>query len=219
MLVICVTLLGGLPAGAHAAAPLGAVGTVCSMTSAPSSLTAGQSRRITGALTQQSDGAPLVGRTLELQAQAYGESTLTRIASDQTDATGGADLGVVPETRTTYRWRLRGGGADAACESGTMFVAVRTRVGLELNRTRLRRGDTLVVNGWTTPNKRDTKISLWRRTATGPIRLATRKTDDKGRYAFAQGVRTRGNWRVFVKVASGAGNLAGESTTLTAKVT
>jgi hypothetical protein len=215
--VVFITL-AGQPVTAQAATPLGAISTVCTMTSTSGSLTAGQSRRITGTLTQQSDGSPLAGRTLELRAQAFGESALSRIASDQTDAAGGADLGVVPEIRTTYRWRLKGSVDNAACESGTMFFAVRTRVAIDLKRANLHRGDTLLANGWTLPAKKDTKVSLWRRTATGPIRLASRKTDAKGKYSFAHVVHARGNWRVFIKIASGSGNLAGQSTTLTAKV-
>lgn len=204
--------------GSTAARGVPVVATTCTITPATTRIVAGEFTKIAGTLTATVDGSGLPGRTLRLYAQAYGEDSPSLIASDQTGAAGDAELGVIPVNRTRYYWLLPGGGSDARCQTNTVAVDVATKIGANVADSTLNKGQTLTVSGKTYPAKKGARVGLWRRTASGPVLLASTRVQDGGRYLVAKVVRAGGSWRVFTKVAARTGNLVGTSVTRTVTV-
>lgn len=174
--------------------------------------TAGQDVRVAGTL-RGSDGHRYEGAPLVLEAKRYGSATFRVIATRHTSPDGGGDahFTVNPYRRTVYRWRYLTNDIADGSVSAPLTIMVRTRVWARLSSSKVRVGHRLVVTGRTTPAKPGNRVTLWRTSRSGPVRLVDRTVRDDGSYRLAVRPRKRGSWTVYVTVAPGSGNLAGRS--------
>jgi len=181
-------------------------------------ITNGGSVKLSTKLT--SDGTPLAGRPVELVHKPFGQSSYSSLGTVDTNASGIASLTLFPKKNTSYQWRYGGDTQEyAASQSPIRSVGVRARVTIALADPTLKPGQTLVVTGKVTPPKTGFVATLWRKTATGKVKLAsTTMVRADGTYRIARALQTKGTYVVFVTVPAAKGNLAGTSPTRTATV-
>jgi hypothetical protein len=117
-------------------------------------------------------GAPLPGRTVELQARLAGGEW--RPISGTVTGLDGTWSIALPTTRSgTYRARFAGDGANAAATSPVRRVTIAPRIEARATRARVRRGGRVTLVGTTTPAKRPLEVLVWRRSR-GANRFAGR---------------------------------------------
>ncbi len=124
---------------------------------------------------------------------------------------GSAKFSVHPIRTTAYRWHYRTSDFADGSVSPTLTLQVRTRVFARISASRLHVGQRLVVSGSTTPRQTGTRVTLWRRSDAGRVRLAAGVVDRHGKYRIAMTPRGAAHWTVYATVAAVPGNLAGHS--------
>lgn len=102
--------------------------------------------------------------------------------------------------------------------SPTFTVKVRTKVTSALADASLRKGQTLVLTGRTTPVKAGYSVTLQRYVNGRWVNLKTGMTSATGTYRLTKTVTSKGNWKMRARVAGGGGNLYGTSLARIARV-
>lgn len=172
------------------------------------------SGQVTGA------GAPLGGVPMTLYADPA-RGVTESFSAPQTDADGSTSYTDEPTYNTTYRWSFPGGGEHAPDLSPTRTVLVRSEVTAALVDGAVRTGERVKVTGKVKPSWNDLRVTLWRKTATGKVKLGTDRTSSTGAYRVTSGVvDTSGSatWKVFVSVPPTDHNAAGRSDVLRAEI-
>ena len=192
--------------------------TAVTATASKSTITIGGSVKLSTTLT--SDGTPLASRPVELFHKPFGQSSYTTLGTVDTNASGIASLTLFPKKNTSYQWRYGGDTQEYdASQSPIRSVGVRARVTIALADATLKPGQTLVVTGKVTPAKTGFVATLWRKTATGKVKLAsTTMVRADGSYRIAKTLTAKGTYKLFVTVPAAQGNLAGSSPIRTATV-
>lgn len=183
-----------------------------------SQVLAGKPVTLTG-LLEQSDGDIPSGFLLSLEAKPFGADSFSEVRTALTgeEATP-ATATVRPRKNTTYRWRFAGSDVVEGSVSPTFTVKVRTALTLTLADGSLRVGDKLVALGRTTPAKPGFVVTLWRKTASGKVKIGAGLVRADGSFKVTTKAGKAGTWKVFATVPAGQGNLAGTSPTRTADV-
>jgi len=164
-------------------------------------------------------GQPLAGAPVKLLVKPWGAESYSVLKNLTTDSEGRSHTTVGPLRNTSYRWHFPGDGENLAASSPAKSVGVRARVTIALADATLRPGQTLVVTGKVTPAKPGFVATLWRKTVTGKVKLAsTTMVRADGTYRIAKALQTKGTYVLFVTVPAAKGNLAGTSPTRTATV-
>lgn len=181
---------------------------ITTMLSKSSTTTAGRSVSLRGTVDVRfSEGAPL-----DLEMRAFGSSTWSRVTTVTSDPeTAIATLAVRPLRQTSYRWRFQEVDSTAGSVSGEIIVKVRTALTAKVLDNTLKLGKRLVVKGKTTPAKPGAKVKLYRKTATGKVKIATGLVASDGTYRVKWRTTRRGTMKVFTTIAAQSGNLAGTS--------
>lgn len=114
------------------------------------------------------------------------------------DATGRYSFAVKPTKHTRYAAIAK---ASPPVSSAIVQVLVRTRVGFNVNDTRIRRGQRVLFKGTVAPAHNGRRVSIQRRTRTGRYRTIARSTlraTTGGRSAYSKRIRvfSRGTFRV-----------------------
>jgi hypothetical protein len=189
-----------------------------SMSATRSTITSGGSTTLSTTLRHNSKVLP--GRTMFLLAKKYGDAGYTQVGTGvTTNSNGVARKTVSPATNTTYQWYFKGDRNYRPVASPFRSIGVMAKVTLTLFDSTLRPGQTLVATGRISPAKVDKVATLWRKTASGPVKLGSvTLTQTDGTYQITRTLSARGTYKVFVTVPAATGNLKGTSPVRTATV-
>lgn len=178
-------------------------------------ITAGDKVTISGGVTR--DGARYGGLQVDLQNDNVWN--WRTVGTTTSNAKGTVSLNVKPKHNTNYRWSYH----DGYVWSPSLQVKVRTRLGIDIRDSTLRRGQTLVVTGSVLPiNYSYTPISLMRRTASGPVMLGKGTDNGTGFYRIEVTMKDPGTYRLFVRMPAVSSQRFGDTelgTSVTKKVT
>jgi hypothetical protein len=170
--------------------------------------------------TMTGAGSPVAGGVVRLFHKPFGAASYTMLGQATTNANGVASLVAHPKKITSYQWRYDGDTQTyAAGQSPIRAVGVRAKVTLSVADPTLVPGQKLIVTGLVSPAKTGFVATLWRKTATGKVKLAsTTMVRADGTYRISKVLTNRGTYKVFVTVPAAKGNLAGTSPIRTATV-
>jgi hypothetical protein len=174
-------------------------------------ITAGKPVTLTTSLV--ADSVPMSGQQVELWAKTYPATTFQQIGAATTNSVGVARLVQHPMKQTIYKWRVAADGFDSAT-SRTRTVNVRTRLTINVLDATLASGQPLILWGGTTPVHAAQVITLLRRTSSGAKQLATTTTRSDGTFLFQRKL-TPGKQKLFTRIGSSRGNVAGTSPNVT----
>lgn len=184
--------------------------TVCELTAATATVTAGSSVTLTGSV--RDSAAVLLGdRPVVLWSRPYGAPAYTKASLSTTSAQGHATIGVTPLRHTTYQLSHDQDATWGRCLSASVRVEVRSKVTLAISDTTVRKGRRLVVTGAVTPARSGLKVSLWRGPRYGQLRIEATHTAADGSYRMVVRADRRGTWRLQTSVPERADVLPGES--------
>jgi len=165
-------------------------------------------------------GTGVAGRAVHLQMRPYGATTFTTVGTDVSDSSGNLDL-VTPVLlhNSRFRWVFDGDATYAPSVSSVWFAPVSTRVGIRVSDRTPHTGQRVILRGRTYPAKPGIVVSAWRGTKPvqgfGPTTrhtlLVKGRVRADGTYRLVLRFPTTGKRRLYVRVASGAGNVAGFS--------
>ena len=148
----------------------------------------GATRRVTGHLRRQSNGAPLAHQEVIVRARPSGASAWERVASDRTDDDGLLDVPLQPLSNTTYQFRFAGEPGlqgDAAVRD----VAVVPLLRPELTPRLVRQGAEALLAGAMSPAEAGHTVLLQRRAGDRWVDVADAVTNRRGDYATRFEVR------------------------------
>ena len=194
------------------------IATTLAISSSKPTITSGGS--VTLRTTLKGAGSAIQDGAVQLFHKPFGAASYTMVGQAMTNANGVASLVTKPTKNDSYQWRYGGDTQNyAAAQSPTLAVGVRARVSLSLADSTLRPGQTLICTGLVSPAKVGYVATLWRKTATGKVKLAsTTLIRADGTYRITKVLNSRGTYNVFVTVPAAKGNLAGTSPVRTASV-
>jgi hypothetical protein len=173
----------------------------------------------TAKLTAGSNG--LGGKSVSLWQKPAGSKKYHKIGTLVTSANG-ALTGPVqhPRVNTAYQWRYAGDTAThSPATSKPNHVAVRSKIGLALERKSVANGQPVAGGGAVTPRHAHLKITLWARKVTGsgkhqsigtPVKVANTKLRRDGTYTISGKLAT-GHYKVYTSSAADSRNAAGHS--------
>jgi hypothetical protein len=192
--------------------------TAASISASRTAITHGSSTTLSSTLRHNTKVLP--GRKMFLLAKPSGAAGYTQVGTAVfTNSNGVARKTVSPAKNTSYQWYFGGDKNYRPVSSGARTVGVRARVTLTLADSTLRPGQTLVATGRITPAKVDSVATLWRKTSSGRVNLASvTLTNTDGTYRITRVLSGGGTYKVYVTVPAAKGNLAGTSPIRTATV-
>jgi hypothetical protein len=189
------------------------------LTPSSSTLTAGQAATL-HVEASVADEQTTAENTYQLQAKPYGASTWSVVPGFDIVPIGpeGANLAVKPLKQTSYRIYFEG--IDSVLEGYTPVATVNVRAALTLGLvdSTLSKGDPLVVKGVSKPKKPGVRVTLWRKTTLGNLKLGSARVKANGSYRITTVARNVGRWTVFTTLPATPGNLAARSADKTFRV-
>lgn len=179
------------------------------ITGSASSITAGDSVTLGGAVRDQWD-RPLPHGLLVLEQQRFGTDRFVPV--DGAARSLGADdpqVTVEPDTRTVYRWSFAGTWSVDGSVSEPFTVDVGTAV--TASSERAADGGAVVVTGTVVPAKPGLRATLWRVDGEERAVVGRAPIAEDGGYRIEVAEVPRGFGRYVVTVPAASGNLAGTS--------
>lgn len=189
--------------------------TKTTITSKPSTITAGQSETLKGVMTDAT-GAAFSSADLTLQAKAYGASSWSTVGQTtesydfNTQTQTPAKLKKKPLVQTKYRWVYAGGQAAEGSTSPSVTVKVHTAVTAKAKDSSVKKGGTITITGRTTPAKPGHTVELMK----GGTKIGSGIVRSDGSYAIKAKATSTGTWKLHVTIGAFSGNLAGASRTV-----
>jgi hypothetical protein len=188
--------------------------TVTTMTTASSTILAGRSKVLGGKLVPAFPDAPM-----RLEAKKFGSTTWTLVAAPHTGSEGGTvSFTVKPLTQTSYRWVFAGSSSASGSVSKAITINVKLAVTAQPVAKVVTLGKAIKITGKVTPAKPGHLVTLWKKTATGKVKLGTAIIRSDGTYVASTKATKVGTWKLLVTVPAQSGNLAGTSPTVSVSV-
>lgn len=188
--------------------------TTTTMVSKATTIVAGRRVSIAGDLEPTFNDA-----TVQLEAKTYASSEWVPVGTVGSGSTGEPfSMAVKPLKQTSYRWTFPGAACCSSSTSEPVVIKVKTALTATRSASAVRPGQGFAINGRSTPAKPGFTATLWRKTASGPVKLKSTTIKADGRYGFTVRPTKVGKWTMYVTVPAGTGNLAGTSPTTTVTV-
>jgi hypothetical protein len=167
---------------------------------------------VTPSATLTTDGSALADHTLTLWQRPAGARTFTKVTDRTTNASGVATGPVEhPHVTTAYRWSFAADDTYAGASSPTMTVSVASKLSLNLDRSKVKKGKTFHATGIMTPKHGGDAITLYATRNGHTAKVAAGKVRRDGSYDVAGSLSKKGTYEVFTTAAADATNIKGTS--------
>jgi plastocyanin len=192
--------------------------TTLTLTTLPTSVTAGSALPIVGVLRDES-GAPLVDQPVELLVRRYYMSRPLFSTAAQSEANGQVHFTARPTYNTTYYLRYAGSATRASYGPIGRATTVRPKVYISVADKSLTTTQNLTVTGYSSPLKPGTAVSLMRRFTDGHNgALKTVTIGSNGKFTLTRVFSTKGTYSLFVHIRETTSNGYGRSSLFTITV-
>ena len=191
-----------------------ALQTTTTMTTSSGTITAGQSKAIGG------DLSPLfqMGH-VRLEAKKFNATSWSLVGTGITGQQGEPfSLSVKPLVQTSYRWRFVEIDAALGSTSSVITIKVRAKVTAAPVSKVVNLGSAIKIKGKVTPAKGGHTVTLWRKTATGKVKVGSAIIKADGTYLASTKASKVGTWKLLVTIPALSGNLAGTSPVVSVSV-
>ncbi len=160
----------------------------------------GQAVTVYGLVTRGNGGTPIVGATVQMQAQRTGASTWNTLLTGTTSDTGAVQFSHVPTGATNYRLLTLSAFDHTADYSPVVTVAVTRAITLAATPTTLVHGGTFTLSGVVRPNAGGIRVYVQRWNGTGYTTVASVLAAPGGVFSYPVRTTTAGSYgyRVFV---------------------
>jgi hypothetical protein len=188
--------------------------TTLTMKTASTTIRAGQSKTIGGSLSPLFQTAHV-----RLEAKKFNATSWSLVGTGITGEQGEPfSLTVKPLVQTSYRWRFIETDAALGSTSKTITIKVRMVVTAAPVAKVVNLGKLITIKGKVKPAKPGHLVTLWRKTATGKVKLKTAIIKADGSYAVSIKASKTGTFKYLVTVPAQSGNLAGTSPVVSVSV-
>jgi hypothetical protein len=179
----------------------------------PATVVFGSPTTIAGQLS----GTKIGGVTVELQAEPFGTTSFTRLATVSATPTGHYSFAVTPSPNTLYRVIAK---TAPPVTSSSVLVGVRVRVTLGVSTRHPSAGAKVRFSGFVTPAYNGSVVLIQRRTPSGwrKISHATLSAATLGRSHYSKRVKITKSGRYRVRFVPPPGRLANNSPAVTLTV-
>lgn len=171
---------------------------------------AGDPVTLQGSVSSEQVGPPAQG-LLVLEAQQPGHGFVPVDGATMQLSGSGVSATVEPTAHTVYRWRFGGSASADGSVSAPFVVDVASAVTAQPDPGAAGADTAGAVVGHTLPGRAGARVTLWRLAKGGPVAVSSARTTADGAYSLEVPAEQAGNWRYYVAVPAGGGNLAGRS--------
>jgi hypothetical protein len=169
-------------------------------------------KSVTPRVTVSYGGSGVAGVPVNLLARRASSTGYRKIATATTNSAGAAVATVQhPPVTTSYEWQVPSGGDIAPAISTASKVAVASKLSINLDRSRVKKGKKFTATGVMKPGHTGDRITLFA-SKKGHVRsLATSKVRGDGSYAVSGKLKKPGGYQVFTTAAADKTNSKGTS--------